>query len=652
MARSREQQINDLRKTVRRVMAAMAPPDDLTVSEWADNYRHLSPESSAEPGLWRTSRTPYLKEPMESFTDPLVERIVVVAASQVGKSELQLNCIGYIIDEDPGSILYVQPTVEDAKKFSRLRVGPMIRDCPRLRHKVREVKQGRDSTAATVLQKAFPGGMLTMTGSSQASSLASTPVRYVIGDERDRWARTAGREGDPWELARARQTTYYNAKSIEVSTPTIKGASAIESSFNEGTRERWCSRCPECGEYSEIKFDNIHFRPLKRIVDGKAQWDIDGDVEWCCPKCGTLVSEDDMRHAPAKWIAENPEAYEKRHTRSFWLNAFVSPWMPWRRIVLRFLDAKDDPMALKVVYNTLFGELWEERGDLQTEDEMLARREDYGECEDGSPVELPDGVLVLTCGVDTQNNRLEYEVVGHGRFGETWGIERGVLMGRPDAQEVWDRLDHVVERRWRFKDGRTLKISLTCVDSGGSMTQEVYAACWRRSPKRVIPIKGQGGDSVPFTKPPTKTKIVVGHRERVLWLYIVGVDAGKELIMSSLRVEEPGPKYCHFPLRRDAGYDINYFNGLLSEHYGPVENSKTGTMKWQKIPGHQRNEPLDCRNYALAALSILHPDLEGLYRQSLNPKQAKSKPAATRKQTGRLTKKRKTDGIGDLLEGW
>ena len=186
------------------------------MAEWADRHRRLSPETSAEAGPWRTSRTPYLREPMEAFTDPKVKKIVMVAASQVGKSELELNIIGYIIDQDPGSILYVQPSLDDARKFSRLRIAPMIRDSKALKVKVSDVRT-RDS-GNTILQKSFPGGMLTITGSNSASALASTPARYIIGDERDRWAISAGTEGDPWALAEARQTTFYNAKAVEVSS--------------------------------------------------------------------------------------------------------------------------------------------------------------------------------------------------------------------------------------------------------------------------------------------------------------------------------------------------------------------------------------------------------------------------------------------------
>ena len=200
-----------LNKVIAKAMAGMLPPDDLTVTEWAEQNRRLSAESAAEPGPWRTERTPYLREPMNAWTDPKIRHIVMVAASQVGKSEFLNNCIGYVIDQDPGSILFVHPTTIDAKEYSKLRIAPMIRDCPTLRKKVSDPKS-RDS-GNTILQKTYPGGILTMCGSTEAHALASKPIRYVLGDERDRWALSAGNEGDPWDLAMARQTTFYNAKS-------------------------------------------------------------------------------------------------------------------------------------------------------------------------------------------------------------------------------------------------------------------------------------------------------------------------------------------------------------------------------------------------------------------------------------------------------
>lgn len=608
------------------------PPEELTVAEWADRHRRLSPETSAEAGPWRTARTPYLREPMEAFTDPKIHKITMVAASQVGKSELELNIIGYIIDQDPGSILFVQPTLDDARKFSRLRIAPMIRDSKVLRAKVSDVRT-RDS-GNTILQKSFPGGMLTITGSNSASALASTPARYIIGDERDRWAVSAGTEGDPWALAQARQTTFYNAKAVEVSTPTIKGASNIESSYYQGTQERWCHKCPECGEYGEIIFDRIHFDHSVKTIRGKKSYTINGPVTWTCPNCGCIIPEETMRRQPAKWIAENPDAY-KTGVRSFWLNAFSSPWVPWADICLEFLRAKDDPQKLKVVFNTKLGELWEDRGGIADEDTMLARREDYGQTDDGHPVELPEGVLVLTCGVDTQDNRLEYEVVGHGHYGETWGIQKGYIMGKPNTEEVWARLDDVIDHVWRFRDGKGLVISITCVDSGGHYTQEVYEQCRLRKNRRVFAIKGKGGDGIPFVTPPSKVPIR-DNKKITCWLYTLGVDAGKELIMSSIQVQAPGAKYCHFPKGEGYGYDTYYFNGLLSEKLELTQTKRGNRWAWVKIPGHERNEALDCRNYALAGLRIINPDMDAVERRLKNlPEKEKPQKKAAAPQPRR-----------------
>jgi phage terminase large subunit GpA-like protein len=194
---------------------------------------------------------------MDAFTDPRVRRITMVASSQVGKSELELNIIGYVIDQDPGSMLYIQPNIDDAKRFSKRRIAPMIRDSKRLKGKVSDAK-GRDG-ANTTQEKSYPGGALSIIGSNSPSALASTPVRFVLGDERDRWALSAGTEGDPWKLAEARTTTYYNAKLVDVSTCTVKGASPIAEAYEQGTQERWKHKCPHCGEWHEIDFDDIKF---------------------------------------------------------------------------------------------------------------------------------------------------------------------------------------------------------------------------------------------------------------------------------------------------------------------------------------------------------------------------------------------------------
>lgn len=621
-----------LNKTLRKSLQGFKPPEKLTVSEWADKYRVLPREGAAEGGKWRTSRTPYFKEVMDCFTDPTVNRIVVVAASQVGKSEFELNAIGYIIDQDPGPILYIHPNLDAAEKFSTQRFAPMVRDTKVLRHKVAAPQRG--DAKNTKLQKNFPGGLITMCGTQSAAALASAPIRYVICDERDRWARSAGTEGDPFKLAQARQTTFYNRKTIEVSTPTTKGASPIADSYELGTKERWMAQCPHCGEYFEVVFDQIVFEKEEIEINGRISTTVKDGVEAVCPHCGGLSSERTIRKQPHKWVAQNPKAKEKG-IRSFWLNAFSSPWVSWQSICQEFVDSKGDPQKLKAVVNTKFGELWEERGNANTEDYYWNKREDYGELPDGRPIEVPEGPVLLTMGVDTQDNRLEYEVLGHGHYHETWGIEKGMIMGLPSDSETWRKLDEVLLKNWLRYNGQTMRISCTCIDSGGHYTPEVYRYCRSRLMYRVFAIKGVGGESVSFVNPYTRQKI--GDTNATCRLYKIGVDSGKAAIMANLRVEDPGPGYCHFPKRKDAGYDMRYFNGLLSERMELNDRSRKYT--WVKIQGHERNEPLDIRNYALAAFDLLHKDtfvaekeLDNLTAQEHTSSPEQAKPKKRRRQ--------------------
>ena len=590
-------------KAISRGLAGMQPPENLTVTEWAECKRYLSTEASAEPGLWRTSRTPYLRAIMDAFTDPKIRHIVFVAASQVGKTEVINNIIGYIIDQNPGSILFVHPTTIDAREFSKLRIAPMIRDSPAVRRRISAPKS-RDS-GNTLLQKSYPGGILTLCGSNEAHALASKPIRYVFGDERDRWAQSAGTEGDPWELAMARQTTFYNAKAVEVSTPTIRGSSNIAKSFAKGTMERWKSQCPHCGEFHEIRWKDIRYEAEETVVNHERTYTVH-DVFWICPGCGCVSEEATMKKQPAKWVADNPAAYANG-VRSFWLNAFVSPWASWESICLKYQNALGDTGKMQVVYNTCFGQLWEDRGDTQDPDTLLGRREVY-------EAELPEGVLVLTAGVDTQDDRMEYEIVGHGHFGETWGIEKDIIMGRPDDPATWDSLDMMVfDRVLRFKDGLGLKVSMSFVDEGGHFTEWVRQFCRNRVGKKVFCIKGFPGADRPFTSPPKKQKIIIKNRYLgTVWQYQLGVDSGKQVIMDNLKVQAPGPKYCHFPLRDD--YGAMYFHGLLSEHLVP-EGKVRQRWVWTKIQGHERNESLDCRNYALAAFKVLPVDLDAVDRR-------------------------------------
>lgn len=609
-----------LNNTIKKAICFFNPPENITVSEWADKYRRLSAENSAEAGRWKTNRTPYLKEVMDAFTDPHVNHLVIVAASQVGKTEMLLNMLGYVIDIDPGPAMFVVPTLDNARDFTKRRVAPAIRDTKNLKDKVSNPK-ARDSSN-TILKKKYPGGMVTFTGSNSPADLASVPARYVFGDELDRWAKDSGGEGDPWGLLEARTTTFYNSKMVEVSTPTLKDESKIEAAFFNGTQEYYCIKCPHCEEFHFIRFPDIDYKFTTNIVNKKKQYVVN-EVSYVCPDCGCISSENEMKKQEAKWMAQNPDAYQNG-VRSFWINAFVSPWMKWEKIVCKFLEAKNDPKKMQVVYNTLFGEVWQLQEEVESEEGFLGRREFY-------EAELPMGVLCLTCGVDTQKERLEYEVVGYGKEEESWGIKKGVIAGKPDKEDVWEELDKVIDKVWTFKNGKGLKISLTFVDSGGLYTQEVYMQCKKRKNKRVFAIKGANRADTPFVNPPKQVKIINNKKTvDTTWLYLIGVDSGKEKIMSNLRVEEVGERYCHFPLNDDRGYNKEYFTQLLSEQL----IYKNGRWRWEKIPGHNRNEALDCRNYANAARYSLNIDFDKI-EEKLKGIEKKKEPIKVKKKVKR-----------------
>ena len=392
-----------LSELARYTLAMFRPPATQTVSEWADQNRVLVSESSAEPGAWRTDRAPYQREIMDAFTQPGIWQIVIMASAQVGKSEIELNMMGCAIDNDPGPMLYIQPTDKVAEDYSKRRIAPMISACPTLRDKVYKAR-GRDA-GNTITMKTFPGGSLAIIGANSPADLSSKPVRYIFMDETDRFPPSAGTEGDPQELAERRTETFrHNRKIVKTSTPTIKGKSKIETDYMNGTQEEWHTECPHCHTYSFIRFQDIHFEKEDYKNERGDEDYLVKSVAWRCPVCKRDIGEFEAKRLPAKWVSNNPKALNNG-IRSFRLNAFMSPWSDWKDIVWKFLKAHKDAEKLKTFYNTILGETWEIRESSGLAEKLYNRREHYD-------AEVPTGVLVLTMGIDTQDNRLEYEVVG------------------------------------------------------------------------------------------------------------------------------------------------------------------------------------------------------------------------------------------------
>lgn len=597
-------------KLFREIAQIVAPPPILTVSQWADQYRKLSAESAAEPGQWNTDRAPYQREILDAVNDPECEEVVIMSSAQVGKTELILNTIGYYIDYDPAPILVVQPTLDMAQAFSKDRLAPMIRDTPALNGKVKDSKS-RDS-GNTILHKKFPGGHITMAGANSPASLASRPIRIVLMDETDRYPASAGTEGNPIKLAEKRTNTFWNRKKIKVSTPTIKGESQIEKEFISGTQEEWNVPCPCCGRFQPYEWGRIHF----------------SDVTMECQFCGEHISETDWKQQTGKYIAKFPE---RRRKRSFHLNELASPWKHWEEIIRDFQEANKelkengDINKMKTFINTSLGETWEERGKSADDDSILSRRERY-------EAEIPDGVLLLTAGVDVQDDRFEIEITGWGRGYESWGIKYEKIFGDLEKDETWDHLEEYLDKELYFASGASLLLACTCIDTGGHFTTQCYKFLKKmeRKGKRIYGIKGMGGPGIPLIH-----KISTNNQYKVK-VFILGVDSGKEILMTRLNTADEGPGYCHFPINADRGYNETYIKGLNSEQR--VVHMKDGrpVIKWVKKSG-TRNEPLDLRNYSTAAAEILRPNwdvLEEKVKAGINYMKKQPKKKNTGRKAG------------------
>lgn len=350
-----------------RCVATLKPPPELTLSQWADRYRMLSAESSAEPGRWHTDKAPYQREIMDAIGDAHIRRVVIMCAAQLGKTELLLNILGYFMAYAPAPILVMQPTLDMGQTFSKDRLAPMIRDTPVLRGLV-DVKSRYAGN--TILKKNFPGGHITIVGANSATGLASRPIKVLLADEVDRYPGSAGTEGDPLSLAQKRQTTFWDKKTVMVSTPVIKGHSRIETEYNQSTREEWNVPCPECGHYQPFVWANLIFDPD----------DLQKEIVYKCERCGCVANEYRWKQQSqqGRFVAENPGT----ETRGFHLNTLASTFCGWKEIVQKFIVAKEqldqgNPEGMKVWVNTELGETWEERGEQVEDTELFNRREIY-----------------------------------------------------------------------------------------------------------------------------------------------------------------------------------------------------------------------------------------------------------------------------------
>lgn len=564
-----------LRAVWERHCEILKAPPKLKPSEWADTYRQLSREANAKGGQWRSF--PFQVEPMDSVIDPTVQSTALQWASQItGKTEVVLNIIAYFIHQDPAPILVVQPNMTPmGEAFSKLRIGPMVRDTPALRGLIKEPR-ARDS-GNTVMQKAFPGGHLTITGANAPAGLASRPIRVAIFEEIDRYEPSAGNEGDPVSLGEKRTESFWNAVIFKNSSPTFKGRSRIEKEIEISDKRMWYVRCPKCDCWQVLKWHQVKW------PEGKPEGAV---LE--CQGCASTFN-DQVRIQMVKNGEWRPTAPFKGK-RGYLLNGLNTLLRAKRGYQSRlhqmaedFLDAKArGTQSIQVWTNTFLAETWEDQAQEGPKPEvMYARREDYEV--------IPQNCVVLVAFGDVQLDRVEVGIVGAGAGEELWGIDYRVFKGNVEQWYLWDEIDAFIQAKYRHASGAELSAAASGFDTGHK-SKIVLQYVKRCQPRRVFATKGVGTSGVPWVQ-----------RSRKQPIFLLRVNTAKEAIYSRANLEEFGPGYLHFNKR----FDLEFFRQLFSEKV--VTRFKFGNP-YKTFEEHGHNEALDIMVGCLGMLEILRPN--------------------------------------------
>ena len=583
----------------------MRPDPDLTVSEWADAHRKLSSRASAEPGQYRTARTPYLREIMDALSPRHpAQRITFMKAAQVGATEAGNNWIGFVIHHAPGPMLAVLPTLEMAKRTSRGRIDPLIEDSPALKEKVQPARS-RDA-GNSMLSKEFPGGILVLTGANSATGLRSMPARYVFLDEVDAYPASADEEGDPVTLAEARTTTFaHRRKVFMVSTPTIRGLSRIEREFEASDQRRYFVPCPHCDHRQWLQFERL------RWDKGRPE-----TAMYHCASCEKPIAEHHKTEmlAHGEWrataVSANPNAI------GFHLSALYSPigWKSWEQIARDWLAAQGSDEMLRAARNTLLGETWVESGDAPEWQRLADRREPF-------VAQIPARGLFLTAGADVQKDRIEVDVWAWGRGLESWLVDHIVIPGGPDDPACWDKLTALLGQTWMHEHGAVMPLAKLAIDTGYE-SAAVYAWSRKQGIAQVAPVKGLEGfnRATPVSGPTFVDATVNGRKlKRGARLWTVATATFKAETYRYLRIERlsesdaPNPAgTIHLPDWADS----EWLKQLVAEQLVTIRNKRGyARQEWQKM--RERNEALDTRVYARAAAWILGADRfdERMWRQ-------------------------------------
>ena len=552
----------------------LKPPENITVSEWADKYRMLDARSSAMPGPWRTEHTPYLKEIMNEFNNYETEEIIYVKPTQVGGTECLQNMVGYIIQQDPAPTMIVYPTDKLAESISENRLQPMIKAAPGLRSKFLE-------NNSLKLELQFDGMYLSLAGSNSPSSLASKAVKYLFLDEVDKYPGASKKEADPISLARERTKTFHNRKIFITSTPTIREGHIWRAKEEADIEKHYFVPCPHCGEYIELKWQQIRF-PKE---EGMSYADRAEFAVYVCQECGCILTDKDkpdmLKKGEWRVVRENTKYARKV---AFWMNTLYSPFVRFSEVVKEFLTTKDDPEMFQNFTNSWLAEPWEDTKLKTSIDLVLARQTEYEE------YVVPEWTKVLTAGVDVQETSLYYTIRAWGDFLTSQNITHGQVASFKD-------IDKIMNLEYRMLDGTPMVVALALIDSGND-TDRVYDFCAINS-DWALPSKGASNSMMSHYKLSKVNKS--GSKAQGMNLVLVDTGKYKDMIAGRMQKENGTGSWMVYQ-----GCDEEYAKQVTSEQKINVKNGRGQVrQQWKPKTSHADNHYLDCEVYALCAADVL-----------------------------------------------
>lgn len=557
-----------------RAMSALIPPENITVSEWAEKYRQLDAKTTARPGPWRNSSTPYLKGLMDEFNNYETEEIVFVKPTQVGGTEAILNMIGFVIDEDPSPAMVVYPTDELAKSISKNRIEPMLLNSPTLKEKYHE----NDSS---VLEMQFDDMYLSLVGSNSPSGLASKPIKYLFLDETDKYPGASKKEADPVSLAKERTKTFHNRKIVLASTPTLKNNHIWEAKENADIEKHYLMPCPHCGRKIEFRFSNLRFPDDESM----SYADRAERARYVCQECGSIITDSQkyIMLQQGTWeIVERKTQFARKVV--FWLNTLYSPFVRFAEVAKEFLTSKDDSEAFQNFVNSWLAEPWEDTKLKTSADLVMDRQTELPE------LIVPEWAKLIVGGVDVQENSLYVSIRAFGNHITSQNIFHKQVLN-------FSAVEQIMNTPYRNANGDEFIVSLCLIDSGYD-ADSTYDFCADNS-DWAVPVKGASNPMINHYKISKINKT----DSKAYGMSLVIVDTGKykDMIASRMRKKNGRGSWMVYK-----GCDREYAEQVTAEHKINVKtNNGKVKQEWHLKSSHADNHYFDCEVYCMAAADIL-----------------------------------------------